>query len=350
MMVNIARGLADAGQAVDFVTSAREAPFLDQLPASVRLHLLEGRTRAERIRWLADHVRRTRPRLVLSAKTRDDEVALAVKRQLGGDTRYWLRPGSAMSERWRAKGKHALGRWWEARRLRGLYRRADGIIAVSHGVAEDVAAITGLPLAAIRVIRNPTLTPEMEALAAAPLDHPWFAPGEPPVILGVGGLRTQKDFSTLIRAFAQVRAARPCRLVILGEGRQRARLLDLAETLGVGEDLALPGFDPNPYRYLARAALFALSSRWEGSPNVLTEALGLGIPVVATDCPSGPREILQNGAFGELVAVGDAEALAAAMRRTLEAPLPPERLREAVADYRLAISARRYLAAFGTLY
>lgn len=346
MMVNIARGLAEAGQRVEFVTSTGAAPFLDLLPDSVTLHRLAARSKAERIRWLAEHVRTTQPRSVLSAKTRDDAVALAVKRRLGGDTRYWLRPGSAMSERWRAKGKHAPGRWWEARKLRRLYRQADGVIAVSHGVAEDIAAITGLALEQIQVIRNPTITPEIATLAAEPLEHPWFAPGEPPVILGVGGLRTQKDFTTLIRAFAQVRATRAARLLILGEGRQRARLLALAAELGVDADVALPGFDPNPYRYLARSALFVLSSRWEGSPNVLTEALALGIPAVATNCPSGPREIMQDGRYGELVAVGDVAALAEAMWRTLDAPLPAAQLREAVSEYQLAISARRYLEAF----
>ncbi|MBK1710422.1 glycosyltransferase [Marichromatium gracile] len=347
MMVNIARGIAGHGHPVDFVVNDAGAPFVDTLPPEVRVHVLAASGLRARTRFLAELVARTRPAAVLTAKTRDDRVALAVKRRLGGDTRYVLRPGTAMSERWRARGKGWLWRWRETRRLRALYRRADAVVAVSEGVAEDIVAITGIARERVRVIRNPNITPELAALAAAEVDHPWFAPGAEPVIMGVGGLRTQKDFETLIRAFARVRETRPCRLLILGEGRQRERLLRLAAELGVAEAVALPGFESNPYRFLARAALFALSSRWEGSPNVLTEALALGTPVVATDCRSGPREITRGGEYGPLVAVGDVAALAEAIERTLDRPLPAERLREAVAEYRLETSAGRYLEVFG---
>lgn len=159
------------------------------------------------------------------------------------------------------------------------------------------------------MVRNPNITPEFYAQAREPVDHPWFGPDQPPVIMGVGGLRTQKDFATLIQAFALLHARLPCRLMILGQGRQQGRLLRLTRDLGVAEDVALPGFESNPYRFLARAKLFALSSLWEGSPNVLTEALALGTPVVSTDCRSGPREITRDGSFGALVPVGDVAAL-----------------------------------------
>jgi len=347
MMANIARGLAEQGFAVDFVVGPPDAPYLDTLPASVRLHPLTERDRRARRRFLHDYVERERPAIVLTAKTDDDRVALAVKAAQSGDTRYFLRPGTTQSERWNARRRNPLKRWWERRQLSALYQRADGVIAVSRGVAEDIAAITGLPLDRIRVVRNPNITPELEQSARAPLDHPWFAPGEPPVIMGIGGLRLQKDFTTLIRAFALVQRQRPCRLLILGQGRQRARLERLAKELGVSGGVDLHGFDPNPYRFLGRAGLFVLSSRWEGSPNALTEALALGVPVVATDCRSGPREILQGGRYGPLVPVGDVEALARAMVQTLREPLAPEILREAVSDYRLDVSARGYLDAFG---
>ena len=140
---------------------------------------------------------------------------------------------------------------------------------------------------------------------------------------------------------------RPCRLLILGQGRQRERLQRLAEELGVGEAVELHGFDPNPYRFLARAGLFVLSSLWEGSPNVLTESLALGVPVVATDCPSGPSEILAGGCHGPLVPVGDVAALASAMLETLDHPRPASELRAAVAEYEWMHSARAYLEALG---
>lgn len=167
--------------------------------------------------------------------------------------------------------------------------------------------------------------------------------GAPPVILAVGRLQRQKDFPTLIRAFARLRQQRPCRLLILGEGSGRPGLERLLRELGLEQAVALPGFVANPYPYMARASLLVLSSAWEGSPNVLTEAMALGTPVVATDCPSGPAEILQQGRFGPLAPVGDAEALAAAMAATLDAPLPAATLRAAVSDYQAERSAERYL-------
>lgn len=348
-MVNIARGIAAEGFAVDFLVGSRDQPFLDRLPREVSLEVVTGTGQHQRLRYVLAYLSRRDPSVVLSAKTRDDQVAMAAKRRWRGDTRFFLRPGTAMSERWRAKGKNPLRRWWERRRLRQLFHAADGVIAVSRGVAEDIAAITGLPEGRIRVIRNPNITPELGEMARAPLDHPWFAAGEPPVVMGIGGLRAQKDFTTLIRAFARVREVLPCRLLILGQGRQRDRLVRLAIDLGLADAVSLPGFDPNPYRYLARAKLFVLSSRWEGSPNVLTEALALGVPVVATDCRSGPAEITAGGRLGPLVPVGDTAALARAMEQTLRHPPPAGLLRSGVAEYRIEMSARHYLESFGLL-
>jgi glycosyltransferase involved in cell wall biosynthesis len=137
------------------------------------------------------------------------------------------------------------------------------------------------------------------------------------------------------------------RLIILGEGRDRVALEQLAAREGVGTDVALPGFQSNPYAWLSRARLFVLSSAWEGSPNALTEAMALGVPVVSTDCRSGPRELLDGGRYGRLVPVGDVDALAAAMLETLERPPPAETLTEAVHDYGAQSSARHYLRALG---
>ena len=153
---------------------------------------------------------------------------------------------------------------------------------------------------------------------AEPFDHPWFAPGAPPVILGAGRLTEQKDFPTLIRAFALVRKKHPARLMILGEGEERSKLETLVQELGLEKEVSLPGFVDNPYKYMKRAAVFVLSSRWEGFPNVLVEAMALGTPVVSTDCPNGPAEILENGKWGELVPVGETQSLASAVLRTLD--------------------------------
>jgi glycosyltransferase involved in cell wall biosynthesis len=172
----------------------------------------------------------------------------------------------------------------------------------------------------MHILPNPVVTPDLASKAAEPLDHPWFRPGEPPVVLGVGRLSKQKDFATLIRAFDRVRRARGARLMILGEGPERAGLQALADELALSQDVALPGFASNPFAYMARAGVFVLSSAWEGMPGALIQAAACGAPVVATDCESGPREVLQDGRYGRLVPVGNPAALADAILSTLDQP------------------------------
>jgi glycosyltransferase involved in cell wall biosynthesis len=228
--------------------------------------------------------------------------------------------------------------------MRYLYPGVDRIIAVSEGVAEDTLRITRLPSSRVVVVRNPVVTSRLTELAAAPCPHPWLEAAEVPVILAAGRLTEQKDFATLLRAFARLHAQTPVRLIILGEGPLRRALDRLARQLGVSDEVALPGFTANPYAWMSRASQFVLSSAWEGSPNVLTEALALGLPAVSTDCPSGPREVLASGRYGILVPVGDAVGLAEAMRDTLAAPLPAATLRQAVSAYTVAAATKGYLA------
>jgi glycosyltransferase involved in cell wall biosynthesis len=206
------------------------------------------------------------------------------------------------------------------RLLRTFYPWARSVVAVSRGAADDLARTTGLPRERVQVVYNPVITPAMLALARQRPDHPWFGAGQPPVILGVGRLTRQKDFPTLIRAFAEVRRCRPARLIVLGEGEDRAGLEALIGELGLNDDVALPGFRENAMAYMAGSALFALSSAWEGLPTVLIEALAAGTRVVSTDCPSGPREVLHDGRLGALVPVGDAPGLARAMVNALDEP------------------------------
>jgi glycosyltransferase involved in cell wall biosynthesis len=196
------------------------------------------------------------------------------------------------------------------------------------------------------VTYNPVTTDDLPRLAAEPLDHPWVAPGAPPIVLGAGKLKPQKAFDVLLRAFSHMRARRPARLVILGEGPERSRLEALARKLGVAGDVALPGFAANPFAWMSRCGVFALSSAWEGLPGVLIQALACGCPVVSTDCPSGPSEILEPGGLGRLVAVGDTEALAAAIEEALtEPPSTAEARRDRAREFSVERIAPRYLAA-----
>lgn len=345
MLVNLMRGFVGLGQPVELVLLRSDSPHLARLPPEVSCRPLGVSHSLWAAPALARYLRERRPAALLAAKDRAGRAAVLARALAGTGTPLGVRLGTNLSTA--MAGRSALSRWLRYTPIRLLYPRIDRIIAVSEGVATDTARIARIPRASIAVVRNPVITPELAGQAAAPCMHPWLAPGQPPLILGAGRLQRQKDFPTLIRAFALVRARRPCRLMILGEGGGRSALEGLVASLGLGEEVALPGFESNPYPLIARAALFVLSSAWEGSPNVLTEALALGVPAVSTDCPSGPAEILAGGRFGPLVPVGDVEALAGAMLRTLDAPLSAATLKAAVADYEQETSARAYLRALG---
>jgi glycosyltransferase involved in cell wall biosynthesis len=346
MVLNLVEAFAaEPGLTVDLVLIREESRHLGELPPTVNLVRLGVRHSALAVLPLASYLRRVRPDALLAAKDRAGRAALRARRLAGVPTRVAIRIGTTLSEA--LKGRGAVRRWLRCSPIRRLYGSADGVVAISQGVADDVVAIANLPRERVHVIRNPILTPRLAQLAAKPLSHPWLDDRSVPVVMGMGRLTRQKDFPTLVRAFAQVRRLRPARLLILGEGRDRQALLDLAAREGVAADVALPGFQPNPYPWLARAGVFVLSSIWEGFGNVLAEAMALGVPVASTDCRSGPRELLADGRHGPLVPVGDPEAMARAIGEVLDRPLPPEVLREAVRDYDVGLSARRYLEVLG---
>ncbi|HHC72641.1 MAG TPA: glycosyltransferase [Thiotrichales bacterium] len=344
MVLNLAEGMSREGARVDLVLARAEGGHLERPPEGVRMVRLGVDHTWQALGPLRRYLRSERPDALLAAKDRAIRVAVLARRAARPQMPLAGRLGTTVSAALAEKGRLRRALWYGGMRL--FYRGVDTLITVSEGVRADVQRITRLPDERFRVIRNPVITPRLERQAAAPLDHPWFREEEP-VIVGAGRLTRQKDFPTLLRAFAELRATRPARLVILGEGGMRKRLERLAGELGVAETVAMPGFDPNPHRWIARARLFVLSSAWEGSPNALTEAMALGVPVVSTDCPSGPAELLEGGSVAPLVPVGDPRALAAAMRSALENPPPPERLREAVSEYHQQTSSRAYLAALG---
>lgn len=267
---------------------------------------------------LRHYVKSERPHAVLAFQNEANEVLLLTALLCGRATRFWVSVRNHISQA--AAGKDSRRAKAVPRRMRALFWRADGIIAPSQGVADDVRAITGLPADRLHVILNPVWRPELVERMAAPCPHPWLAEGQPPVILGAGKLKPQKDFATLLTAFAAVRRTRPARLIIIGSGAGDQALRALAESLGIACDLDLPGHVANPFAYYRRCAVFVLSSRWEGLPNVLIEALACGCPLVSTDCPSGPAEILEGDRHGALVPVGDSAAMADAIVHALDAP------------------------------
>lgn len=227
------------------------------------------------------------------------------------------------------------------------YPEAAAIIGVSQGVAKNLRASGWLPHDRIHAIPNGVDLAAAEARAAEPIDHPWLqgdgAGGGGPVVVAVGRLIVKKDYPTLLRAFAGLKTERPARLIVLGEGRERSKLEALVKQLGLEGRVDFYGRTPNPYAFLARADLFVLSSRFEGMPSVVIEALACGCPAVSTDCPSGPSEILGDGAFGPLTPVGDVAALQQAMAERLAAPRDAARLKARAAEFSAARTVRRYV-------
>ena len=341
MIINLSKALVAFGCTVDLLMVKRASPYLTQLSSRIKVVELKASHTLTSLPALIRYLRSTKPQALLAAKDRANQVALLSRFFSPTSTRFVVRMGTTTSA---ALSRSPLIKklfWYLPMRI--LYPLADEIIAVSKGVAEDMARITGLPVSKFKVVSNPVLSPALMHSACMDIDHPWFCDNGAPIILGAGRLTRQKDFATLMRAFARLHVKIPCRLVILGEGRDRFKLETLAARLGIAQDVALPGFVDNPYAFMKRASLFVLSSVWEGSPNVLIEAMSLGIPVVATDCPSGPREILAKGRYGKLVPVGNAEKLAAAMQATLNNPIGEKVLSEAVRAYSVENSSRQYL-------
>lgn len=227
--------------------------------------------------------------------------------------------------------------------LKHFYRRSNGIIAVSKGVAKDLSLITQIPLRKIQVIYNPVVSISLSKKASEDVAHPWFMCNNIPVILGAGRIMEQKDFETLIKAICKVRQKRACRLVIIGEISPHKKELDiLIKQLDLSEEVAFLDFVNNPYAYMAKATVFVMSSKYEGFGNVLVEAMATGTPVVSTDCPSGPAEILADGRFGILVPVGDSSALADAILRTIDDPVDISSLQKRAAEFTVERIAKQY--------
>lgn len=385
VVLNVAAGLAAQGRAVDLLIEDAEGGLGQALPegvnlveigkskapalpdlfyrlASLALNLVRpvkadpfGRKsfrtavlrflykRRPPLRALRAYMRKRRPEAIVSFLNYPN-VSLLLAAQLGrGDTRIYVNVRNHISS-------SVIGA--KSRRMRempvlmrNLFQIADGVIAVSDGVASDIAQLTNTPEARVTTILNPVVRPQMLDLAKAPAPHPWLGDDGPPVILAAGKMKPQKDFPMLLKAFARLRGKRPARLIILGEGAGLPDLETLAEELGLRGDVDFPGYVQNPFAYYRHAAVFVLSSAWEGLPNVLIEAMACGCPVVSTDCPSGPSEILDGGRFGALVPVGDEAALATAIAETLDQKVT----RESPADYAQRFSFDRVVDHYESL-
>lgn len=345
MRTRLANAFVEHGYQVDVLLGKSDSPYSRLLDRSVRVIDIGTTNAITGVPRLAFYLHRERPSMLLTQRIRVNVLALRARRLSRVRVPVFVTANTHMSTQFAsmvpAKQHQQMAL------LRRYYPRNDGIIAISRGVATDLAGLLGWPVEQIPVVYNPVVSPDMDRLAQASPEHPWLNSRESPVVLAMGRLEPQKDFPTLLRAFRRVRERQVARLIILGEGKEREPLHRLSEQLGIAADVDMPGFQPNPYAYLARADLFAFSSAWEGFGNALAESLSLGTPVVATDCPSGPSEILDDGRYGPLVPVGDDAALAEAILATLANPLTPETLKAGAARFTVERSAEAYLRAMG---
>jgi glycosyltransferase involved in cell wall biosynthesis len=347
MMIYLTRGLDRGRYDITLALGLRRGPYLPLVPADIRLVELGHSRGATSITSVARLMREGRYDLCFSMVSMNLTAVLA-RALARSDVRLVL---GARNHYSRSMPAEAASSRLKMGAIRLLYPRSDLVIGVSKGVTDDLVQHFGLSPAKVRPIHNPIDIDRVRSQAAQPLGDPWLSPAaEIPVLVAVGKLQPAKGYPDLIDAFRIVRSARPARLVILGQGPDQAALEARIRSYGLEADVRFAGFDANPYRWLARSTAFVHAAHWEGFPNVLVEAMACGVPVVSTDCPSGPAEIITNGRDGFLVPVGDPASHAA---RTLEL-LGDDALRarvvaaasERVQDFAVDRVLRRYAETF----
>lgn len=344
MMVELAAGFAARGVSVDLVLARAAGPYLSEVPTAVRIVDLAAGRVVRAIEPFARYLREVRPEVVFTTLQHASLAALTARWRAGSDAVLVLREATTPSRR-------RLGRLDVKGRLQNLlmrvaYASADGVVAVSEGVADDLHASYGVSREKIWTLYSPLVTDDLEALSRNEPADLGIGESEVPILLAVGALRPYKGFRTLLDAVARVRRQREVRLVVLGEGEQRAVLERQASDLGLEDAVSFLGFRPNPFAYMARADVFVLSSEREGLPGALIQAMACGCPVVATDCASGPAEVLEDGAHGRLVPVGNDAAMADAILATLSEPRQADRLRRRAARFEAGTVIEAHVEAF----
>jgi glycosyltransferase involved in cell wall biosynthesis len=333
---------AERGLSPILLLDRQQGELLAHVSQTVEVECLEAERPLNALPLLVRYLKAHQPDILVSNMEHMNIIALWARALARVGTKIIVSQHSVLSEQ--AKRPN-----WRYRMLPILYRTflplADGIVAVSNGVAADMETTCRTPRSHIDVIYNGVVPNDF---LTTPKNPSPIEDGEHkiPIMLAVGRLVPQKDYPTLLRAFAEVRKKRDAQLIILGEGPERGELMELADTLGIAHRLSLPGFVADPFNYMRAASVFVLSSRVEGFGNVLAEALACGTPVLSTDCPFGPAEILDNGRYGPLVPVGDVAALASAIASAMDTPLPKATLQKRGMEFTIGACATAYLKLF----
>ena len=348
ILVNLANAFQERDLDVHFLVDDDSGSFNKFLNPSIEIHPLKTTHTISGIPYFSRHMLQFRPDVILTTVVRHTALACRVKRLTGLPSKIFPTIHNTYSEKFRKLSARKFRS--RIKKVRKYYPQCDKIVAVSEGVKEDFCALSRISPEIVKTIYNPVVDESVAERASIPIDDPWFQTGEPPVILSAGRLEKAKNFPLLIRSFELLRKRTRCRLIILGDGGEFDNLNSMARESGYSNDIALPGHVENPFAYMKQASLFALSSLWEGLPTVLIEAMAIGCPVVSTDCPSGPREILLNGKYGRVVPINDQEKLAKAMLETLENPLPSEILKKRASEFTVSKSVKNYFRLFGLIH
>jgi glycosyltransferase involved in cell wall biosynthesis len=343
VVCNLATVFNDNGWSVDVVVTRNYGPLKQDLPNDVVVWSIEvGRTLTT-IPKLVQYLRDRRPDAVVANMTHINVVAGIAVRLARVDTSLAVVEHSMLSDRIERMDGHK--EWLTAKLAGKVYQWADAVVTVSDRLAEDVATVTGVDRDLITTIYNPIVTDELFEQADESVDDRWLGGNGPPIVLNVGRLEVRKDIPTLFRAFRRLIERRECRLVICGDGPDRSSLESLATELGIDKYVKFTGWVDNPYKYMSRADVFALSSLAEGFSNVLVEALAMGCPVVSTDC-GGPAEILEEGEWGRLVPVGDEDGMAMAINEILSEQVDTEGLRCRADAFTTSAAYQKYVSLF----
>jgi len=339
VVLNLLEGMTDRGLSLDLVLAAAEGPYMDRIPKEVNIVDLEAGRIINSIFPLISYLRTHKPRVLISHLNHANVIALIAGYLSRTDTPVIVVAHNTLSvarvTQLRGNIVKPIMKW--------LYPHASAVATVSLAAARDMETELGLPANSVHTIYNPIVDDRLFAQAQEVNSESWLEPNSPPVYVSIGRLTEQKDFSTLLKSFALVKERLDVRLIILGEGELRSDLMTLIQELGITESVSLPGFVKNPYPYLKAASAFVLSSLWEGLPTVLVEAMACGCPVIATDCPSGPLEILERGKYGTLVPVSNVRELSQAMLKVLDSPPSAELLIERSQDFAVERSVTEYL-------
>ncbi len=341
----MAKGFAKKGIETQLVLAIADGPYLKEIPSSIKIIDLKSKKVLYSVNKLRKYLVEQNPDVLISTLSRVNIAAILAKSFSGVNTKLILREANTFSV-YLDSNKNLWDKIIDYM-IKKLYKRGDKIVAVSEGVANDLKITLPNLKNKITVIYNPVIDEEVFDKAYEPVDNDWLNDQSIPVIIGVGRISEQKDISTLIGAFNIALQQKEMRLLILGKYNENdheyLKLIELINEFGISDKVKFEGFVSNPFAYLSRASVFVLSSKWEGLPGVLIQALACGCPVVSTDCPSGPNEVINSQSIGYLSPVGDCEILADNIVRTLDHKIDKTTLINRAKEFSVDKGADNYL-------